>query len=291
MDLDELRAFFAILDAGSPSAAARHLGQPRASLRRRLAELEARVGAPLFVRGATGVVLTAPGEALAQRGRPLLERHTAMLQRAAVVAASALQPLRIGLPPGVPACALAPLLAALVGATPGLELRLLRRDRPWAQLLDDVDVAVSLGDEPPADELLRLRLGRLDEGAFIGPGQAAPHGPPRRVDELVALPLAHWGPEDEEPCWHQRAGPPLRLRCAVQSADPAVVAALVRAGLGVGWLPTTAADGLQPVLPEQLGRRRALHAWAPLALRGTPQVDRVVAAAAVLAAAEGAPPP
>ncbi|MBL8615413.1 MAG: LysR family transcriptional regulator [Deltaproteobacteria bacterium] len=290
MDLDELRAFFAILDAGSPSAAARRLGQPRASLRRRLAELEARVGAPLFARGSTGVVLTAPGEALAQRGRPLLERHTAMLQRAAGSASAQLRPLRLGLGPGVPACALAPLVAALVSATPGLELRLLRRDKPWAQLLDDLDVALSLGDEAPADDLVRLRLGRLDEGAFISPALAAVHGPPRRVDELVELPLAHWGAEEEEPSWHQRTGAPLRLRCAVQSADPALVADLVRGGFGVGWMPAAVAGGLLPVLPEQLGRRRALHAWVPAVLRGTAHVDRVVAAAALLAAADGAPP-
>ncbi|MGB5311463.1 MAG: LysR family transcriptional regulator, partial [Polyangiales bacterium] len=48
MNLDELRAFVAVSETGSIVAAARSLNFARATLRRRLDELEARAGVPLL---------------------------------------------------------------------------------------------------------------------------------------------------------------------------------------------------------------------------------------------------
>ncbi len=61
MNLDELRAFVAVAETGSIVAAARSLNFARATLRRRLDELEARAGLPLLYRTAQGVTLTEAG--------------------------------------------------------------------------------------------------------------------------------------------------------------------------------------------------------------------------------------
>ena len=79
MDLDDLRAFLAVLDAGSVSGAAAALGVPRSTLRRRLEELESRVGTPLWSRDQHGATPTAAGELLARQGRALLQAHEALL--------------------------------------------------------------------------------------------------------------------------------------------------------------------------------------------------------------------
>ena len=64
MDLswEDVRLFLAVAEHGSLSEAARRLriGQPTVS--RRLAELEERLGYPLFERSVEGARLTTPGE-------------------------------------------------------------------------------------------------------------------------------------------------------------------------------------------------------------------------------------
>ncbi len=61
---DDLRLFLAVCDEGSLSAAARIMGLGQATLSRRIAEMEAQVGEPLFVRQSQGVVLTDMGRQL-----------------------------------------------------------------------------------------------------------------------------------------------------------------------------------------------------------------------------------
>lgn len=95
MDLDDLEAFLAVVDAGSVAAAAVALGLPRSTLRRRLGELEARVGAPLLVTSPAGATLTDAGEALVARGRALLAAHQALLTEVAASAEAVVPPLPV----------------------------------------------------------------------------------------------------------------------------------------------------------------------------------------------------
>lgn len=64
MDVDRLRAFAEIARQGSVTRAARRLRLQQPTVSHRLAALEREIGAPLFERLGTGLVLTAAGEAL-----------------------------------------------------------------------------------------------------------------------------------------------------------------------------------------------------------------------------------
>lgn len=57
-DWDDQRAFLAVLDTGSLSAAARALGLTQPTVRHRIEALERAVGQPLFVRGVNGLAPT-----------------------------------------------------------------------------------------------------------------------------------------------------------------------------------------------------------------------------------------
>jgi len=72
LDLRQLRAFAAIVDAGSLGRAALQLGVTQPSLSRLMARLELRIEVPLFERHPTGMSLTAYGESLLPRARLLL---------------------------------------------------------------------------------------------------------------------------------------------------------------------------------------------------------------------------
>jgi DNA-binding transcriptional LysR family regulator len=85
MDSEALRTFVSIHRAGGISAAAAQLGRSQPAISRRLALLEARVGAPLFERVTGGLVLTSVGEVLL----PFAERVTAQLRDAAEAVAAA----------------------------------------------------------------------------------------------------------------------------------------------------------------------------------------------------------
>jgi DNA-binding transcriptional LysR family regulator len=64
ISLDQLRTFIAAADAGSFSAAGRHLGRAQSVVSQTLANLEGQLGVRLFKRGGRLPVLTAEGKAL-----------------------------------------------------------------------------------------------------------------------------------------------------------------------------------------------------------------------------------
>src|SRR5262249_10551507 len=65
LDWNDLRYFLSAARARTLAGAARELGVDHATIGRRLAALERAIGAPLFVRSATGLVPTPLGDELA----------------------------------------------------------------------------------------------------------------------------------------------------------------------------------------------------------------------------------
>jgi DNA-binding transcriptional LysR family regulator len=81
-DLDELRAFLAIVEHGSVKAAADVLGVPRSTLRRRIDALEQRVGSPLLWADSRGSRLSPKGRLMIEEAEALLTSYAALLERA-----------------------------------------------------------------------------------------------------------------------------------------------------------------------------------------------------------------
>ena len=73
LDLEELRTFVAVAEAGGLTAATGRLGRTVPALSRRIARLEAQLGVPLFDRTTKHFRLTRAGHALLDCGRRLLE--------------------------------------------------------------------------------------------------------------------------------------------------------------------------------------------------------------------------
>ena len=81
-DLDELRAFLAVVEHGSAKAAADTLGVPRSTLRRRIDALEQRIGATLLWSDAQGTRLSPKGRLMVDEAQGLLASHAALIERA-----------------------------------------------------------------------------------------------------------------------------------------------------------------------------------------------------------------
>src|SRR5882724_2267168 len=96
MEIRQLRAFVAIADAGTFTAAAQQVHVTQAAISMQIRQLENELGAKLFVRAPRRVVLTEAGEQLLQRARQILRDHDAAVDEVAELAGAERGRLRIG---------------------------------------------------------------------------------------------------------------------------------------------------------------------------------------------------
>lgn len=76
MDLSAISDFNLVAAHGGVGRASRATGRPKASLSRRIAELEEALGVRLFERGRRSLRLTEEGRSLHERTAPLLDRKS-----------------------------------------------------------------------------------------------------------------------------------------------------------------------------------------------------------------------
>lgn len=102
MEIRELRAFIAVAEEGSQSAAARRLHLSQSALSQTIQSLERQLGVQLLARSSTGVAVTEAGGALVREGRDLIAHHDRVV--AAVAGGDTSPgPLRLGVPLEFPA--------------------------------------------------------------------------------------------------------------------------------------------------------------------------------------------
>jgi DNA-binding transcriptional LysR family regulator len=233
MDLEELRAFVAVIETGSIVAAARSLNFARATLRRRLDELEARARVPLLHRTAQGVRPTEAGAVLAARSRLILQEANALLSSVREVGAEPAGELRMVVPVGMPPQIVTPLFAALRKKYPLLSTRVRLSDDPVAGLLEDVDVAVHFGSRSPAGPWMSYDILRVRECLIASRDYLRRKGVPKTPDELAEHDLLAWASPDGDPTvWPTRQGIGLKVAPALISTDIHMLRQCAAAGMG-----------------------------------------------------------
>ncbi|RVU04081.1 LysR family transcriptional regulator [Novosphingobium umbonatum] len=144
IDPRALRTFHEVCRAGSISGAARALNISQPSVSSAIAMLEGRLGATLFERTRTGIVLTPAGEALRLRAQML--DHLLRDAEAEVAAAQegAGGPLRIGGTPGALVSLLPLAIARMEESVPRMTLHVLERaDRELTGMLREGDIELA----------------------------------------------------------------------------------------------------------------------------------------------------
>jgi DNA-binding transcriptional LysR family regulator len=96
MEIRQLKAFLAIADARTFTAAAQRTHYTQAALSMQIKQLEKEVGVPLFIRMPRRVVLTEAGERLLERAHHILREHDAALAELAELAGAERGRLRVG---------------------------------------------------------------------------------------------------------------------------------------------------------------------------------------------------
>jgi DNA-binding transcriptional LysR family regulator len=96
MEIRQLKAFVAIAEARTFTAAALRIHYTQAALSMQIKQLEKEVGVPLFTRMPRRVVLTEAGERLLERAHHILREHDAALSELAELAGAKHGRLRVG---------------------------------------------------------------------------------------------------------------------------------------------------------------------------------------------------
>ncbi|WP_434114592.1 LysR family transcriptional regulator [Paraburkholderia caffeinilytica] len=196
MDLTSLADFNAVALHGGFGPASRALDRPKATLSRRVAELEEELGVRLIERGARRLRLTEEGLALHERTRGLM---TEIQEAGEAVASRAPVPrgrLRISAPVVFAHVVLCRIAARFALAYPQVELEVIAEDRVSDPVEDGYDLVIRIN--PSHDERLVGRRILGDERLVVAsPSMSIPSMPAGDIGELqvpaVVSVAAHGG--------------------------------------------------------------------------------------------------
>ena len=255
----ELLAFARVVEAASLSSAARSLGIPRATIGRRLARLEEKLGARLLRRSTRALALTDAGEAFYRHARIVLD---AVTQAEASVRRGDDRirgTLRLAIPPmGDPS--FNRLISDFALAHPEVRILVNASTRHVDLLREGYDLALRAGTiaEPG---LVARTLARDALGAVASPGYLKAHGAPRSARDLRQHRCLSGFTRGEVPVthWPRRRGGRVPIESQLISNDLALVADAAVRGLGIALLPLTLVGPeiergeLVQVLPDLIG--------------------------------------
>jgi DNA-binding transcriptional LysR family regulator len=232
MDLLALADFNLVARHGGFGRAARAAGRPKATLSRRVAELEAALDLRLFERGGRALKLTEEGRALFERTGALL---TELDETAAAIASGGERPrgkLRISAPLLFSQTAMGKIAAAFALQYPEVRLEITTEDRAVDMIEEGFDLVIRVNPDPDENLVGRIFLrDRLVVVASSNLARPADHRPIPAVVRGTSDRAAAW--DVVTPAGRSRIAvdPVLRLSSLVMVRDA------VRAGVGAGRLP------------------------------------------------------
>lgn len=234
MDIEDLRTFVEVAEAGGVSPAARRLGLSKSIVSRRLIRLEAELGIQLVARTTRGSALTEAGLTF----RDHAARACAEIDQARetiLPAGELCGRLRVAVPLSFGPTHFAPVLAQMAQRHPQLNIQTSYSDRFVDLVSEGYDCAIRVGYLQDSN-LIAKRVGPLYGKLVASPDYIRTHGSPETPDEIVAHQALMQGTE----AWQFIDGEKIvtvypRGRFKADNAVALTAAAL--AGLGIGWLP------------------------------------------------------
>ncbi|WP_337268782.1 LysR family transcriptional regulator [Oryzifoliimicrobium ureilyticus] len=172
LDWDDLRHFLALAQAGTLLGAARRLGVEHATVGRRVAALERRLGRKLVDRRGRRILLTVDGEKVAELVASIA-LQTAKIEQLGRSDAEALSGhIRISAPPAFSSLRLAHPIAALRQAHPGIHITLVGEKRFASLDRREADIAIRL-TRPDAGDYAISKIGEIAFGLYAAPAYLA----------------------------------------------------------------------------------------------------------------------
>lgn len=181
----DLHVFVTVVRKGSFATAARELGMSPAYVSKRIGILEGLLEIRLFQRTTRRIVITEGGEQVYARAQTILENLDDMVDEVSERRRQPSGPVRMCSSFGFGRNLVAPAIAGLLAAYPGLQIRFEVFDRLVDIVEEGFDLDVRVGDEIPPN-LIARRLMANQRILCAAPGYLAKHGTPRKLQELSA---------------------------------------------------------------------------------------------------------
>lgn len=266
IDLEDLRTFVEVADAGGVTAAARRLGLAKSIVSRRLVRLEEELGVQLLSRTTRGAALTEAGATFREHA----SRMTAELD----IARDAISPegdvrgrLRIAAPLTFGPTHLAPVLAELARRHPRLQVHAAYADRFVDLVGEGFDAAVRVGYLSDSNLIVR-RIAPIRGQYVASPAYIAAHGAPKTPEDLQHHEALMQGTEP----WRMMSGGKIitvRVQGRFKADNGEALVAAALAGIGIGAVPDflidahIASGALVPVLIDYPPPEAGLYVVRP----------------------------
>jgi DNA-binding transcriptional LysR family regulator len=237
LDLNLIRVFCAVAEHGNLSRAAAALHTSKATVSRKLAQLEADLGQALVFRSTTDVSLTDLGRSLFVEVAPPMLALGHAVQR--VVQADGLAlgaTVRITAPEDFGAALLVPLLAEFSASWPQIRVECLFTERVLDLVRESIDIAVRMGPAR-AGELVPLPLGLVPFDFVASPDYLERAGEITRANLSQHVTVAFGVAGSHTPFVFPDQAPDFAFPARIWSKSFASIYQLVRAGYGASFIP------------------------------------------------------
>jgi len=251
LDVEELRTFVEVADAGGVSSAARRIGVSKSIVSRRLFRLEAELGVQLLARTTRGAALTEAGVTFREHAARVCAEID--IARETILPAGDLRGrLRIAAPLTFGPTHLAPVFAELARRHPLLHVHASYSDRFVDLVGEGFDCAVRVGHLGDSN-LIARRIAAIYGKLVASPGYIREHGAPETPGELTAHQALMQGTET----WQFVDGDKtiaVHAQGRFKADNGIALAVAAVAGLGIAWLPDSliedylASGALVPVM-------------------------------------------
>lgn len=236
IDLNDMRLFVSVVQAGSLTRASELLDVPKSHLSRHLTELENSLGTTLMDRGRRGIVLN-------ELGRRFLHNAQEML-RLAQMAIDDIQTnlqkpnglLRMSVSTEVGRGFLMHHLPAYFKRYPDVNIEVQIDNRKVNMIQDGIDIALRVGSINN-DNVVARKLFDLELGVFASPGYLAQYGIPQTPHELYGHQLLYKYDGPEWAFQKEQHRVVIDGQHKLRTNDFNLIAQMVSEGLGIAVLP------------------------------------------------------
>jgi DNA-binding transcriptional LysR family regulator len=270
--LDLYAIFARVAEAKSFSRAAQGLGLAKATVSKRVAELEAALGAQLLTRSTRRLALTDAGQRVLARALTIVENAEAIEAELLEERAAPRGRLRIAAPLTFTLRWLSPALPEFLAAYPEIQLELSLDDRTVDLIGEGFDAALRIG-EMPDSALTARRFAAVKLMLVASPAYWAARGRPAHPGDLSLHACFRYANQSSGVYWRFTGpdGEEARVRVegplCVNNGDAELPA--LRAGLGCALLPDfivaedVKAGRLEAALPAWRSGDLQLHLLTP----------------------------
>jgi len=270
--LEDVRAFCAVAEFGTVSAAARQLGETKGSISRRLSRLERRLGVTLLARTPRAVSPTEEGVAFHAKAREALAWLDDAAEGARRSQSVPRGHLRVTAPVDFGMDVLPELVVRFRTMHPQITVELLITDSALDLAANRVDLALraSVGDLPDmgyrASMVAQFRIGLYAAPAYLAARAGGPDAPSALAEHDLVVSREFAGTVQLLMTDRRGRSSEVIARPAIRTSDYASVLRLAIAGGGIGPIPdlvaaaSVASGALSPVLPAWSVSQGTLYA-------------------------------